>query len=195
MNASLNRWPDLDLARPEEPAEARAEAEAGAEPPPAALVATAPGLAVEGRPDERAVRVLLVEDRPFFARVVRWALARATRGRFQIEQAFAFAHAVKRLKEELFDAILFDLGPRTGDEVEAALDAAEALAHRVPVIVLTGTQVEVPEAAAHADGLAAFVRREHFECDRLPPTILDAIKRHRRVGQIGADPIIYRLHD
>jgi len=67
------------------------------------------------------VRVLLVEDRPFFARVVRWALARATRGRFQIEQAFAFAHAVKRLKEELFDAILFDLGPRTGDEVEAAL--------------------------------------------------------------------------
>jgi CheY-like chemotaxis protein len=158
-----------------------------------------PGVAIETRPDtrsdERSVRVLLVEDRPIFARIVRWALARATRGRFQIEQAGFFAQAVRRLEQELFDAILVDLGPRVGDEAEAAFDAAEELAHRVPVIVLTGTHVEVPETAARQEEIAAYVQREHFECERLPCTILDAIKRHRRVGQLGADPIIYRLHD
>lgn len=191
MNASLKRWLDSDLAQSVEVEELEAAQGASS----TARIAAPSGRPVEGRRDERSVRVLLVEDRPFFARVVRWALARATRGRFQIEQAFALAQAVKRLEEQLFDAILLDLGRRTGDEVEAALGAAEALARRVPVIVLTGTRVEVPEVAAHADELAAFVRREHVECDRLPPTILEAIKRHRRVGQIGADPIIYRLHD
>ena len=55
----------------------------------------------------------------------------------------------------------------------------------------TDDTVEVTQDEA----LAAYVEREHFECDRLPHTILSAIKRHRRVGQGGADPIIYRLHD
>lgn len=186
MNAMSSRSPGLRLlqAEPEEEEEA-----------PGADHLGGAGVAVDSRSDERAVRVLLVEDRPIFARIVCWALARATRGRFQIEQAGVFAQAVRRLKEELFDAILVDLGPRVGDEAEAALDAAEELAHRVPVIVLTGTNVEVPETATRQDELAAYVQREHFECERLPCTILDAIKRHRRVGQLGADPIIYRLHD
>ena len=149
----------------------------------------------DGRLDERSVRVLLIEDRPNFARIVCWALNRATRGRFQIEQSYVLSQALRRLKQEIFDAIVVDLGERVGEEAEQALDSAEALSHRVPVIVLTGTHVIVPEIVTRQDELEAFVEREHLDCDRLPCTILDAIKRHRRVGQAGADPIIYRLHD
>jgi CheY-like chemotaxis protein len=191
MNAASSRSAGLRLlqSEPEPEPEPRAGAIAGVE----ALAGE--GLPADTRSDERSVRVLLVEHRPIFARIVCWALARATRGRFQIEHAGVFAQAVRRLKEELFDAILVDLGPRVGDEVEAALDAAEELSHRVPVIVLTGTHIEVPDTANRQDELAAYVQREQFECERLPCTILDAIKRHRRVGQLGADPIIYRMHD
>ena len=152
-------------------------------------------LLADGRVDERSVRVLLVEDRPRFARIVCWALDRATRGRFQVSQATLLAQASERLERELFDAILVDLGERAGDEACEAIDASETLAHRVPVIVLTGTRIEVPVEVTQDEALAAYVEREHFECERLPHTILSAIKRHRRVGQGGADPIIYRLHD
>ena len=149
----------------------------------------------DGRRDERSVRVLLVEDRPRFARIVCWALGRATRGRFEVCQSALLAQASERLERELFDAILVDLGERAGDEACETIDASETLAHRVPVIVLTGTRVEVPVEVNQDDALAAYVEREHFECEQLPQTILSAIKRPRRVGQGGADPLIYRLHD
>ena len=146
------------------------------------------------RADEESVRILLIEDRPQFAHVVSWALDRAARGHFEVEEMPVLDVAAQLLVECEYDAILLDLGERTGDSAHEAMDAAEALAHRVPVIVLTGTCFEGLTAVTRDDELAALVAREHLCCDRLPCAILDAIHRHRRVGQRGADPIIYHMH-
>lgn len=151
------------------------------------------------RADEDAVRILLVEERPQLARMVCWALQRAERGYFEVEQAAAIDHARGLLDDvvgALFDAILVDLGDRAGERAHDTIDAAEALAHQVPVIVLTGTRFDDGLAPVrHDDEVAAFVAREHVACERLPATILEAIRRHRRVGQGGAHPVIYRMHD
>ncbi len=147
------------------------------------------------RPDEDSVRVLLIEERPQFVPVVCWSLHRATRGRFLVEQTSVLDHAPLLLREDLYDAILVDLGDRCGDRAHEALDAAEALAHQLPVIVLTGTHFDDLSPVSREDELAELVAREHLACERLPSAILDAIRRHRRVGQGGADPIVFRLRD
>lgn len=147
------------------------------------------------RPDEHSVRVLLIEDRPALARVVCWALERAARGRFAIELTHIVDGALDLLHGGAYDAILLDLGERSGDQAHEAMDAAEALSHRVPVIVLTGTCIAGLEAVGRDEELAAFVHREHVCCERLPCAILDAIRRQRRVGQGGAEPVIYRMHE
>jgi hypothetical protein len=149
----------------------------------------------EKRSDEDAVRVLLIEERPQFTPVVCWALDRAARGRFEIEQTTALVHARRLLRDDIFDAILVDLGDRSGDRALEAMDAAEALAYMVPVIVLKGTCFDGLEPISREEQLADLVAREHLACERLPCTILDAVHRHRRVGQCGADPVVYRMHD
>jgi len=146
------------------------------------------------RVDEDAVRVLLIEDRPQLARVVCWALDRAVRGHFEIHQAPVIEHVSDLLRDAVFDAILLDLGERSGDDAHEAMDAAETLSHLVPVIVLTGTRFDTMAPIERETDLGALVAREHLECDRLPCAILDAIRRHRRVGQSGATPIVYRMH-
>lgn len=146
------------------------------------------------RREERALRVLLIEDQPQLARVVCWALDRAPRGRFEIMQAVVLDEVSELLRDAVFDAILLDLGERDGDQAHEAMDAAETLSHLVPVIVLTGTRFDAPARLDRDEDLAALVAREQMECDRLPCAILDAIRRHRRVGQSGAMPIVYRLH-
>jgi len=146
------------------------------------------------RLDEESVRILLIEERPTFVPVVCWALDHADRGRFQLEQTTALQHAKRLLCDDLYDAILVDLGDREGARAHEAMDAAEALAQQVPVIVLTGTCFDGFAPVTRDEDLAALVAREQLACDRLPCAILDAIRRHRRVGQGGADPVIVRLH-
>ncbi len=147
------------------------------------------------RPDEYSVRLLLIEERPQFVPVVCWAFHQSARGRFHVEQTTVLDHAHLLLREDLYDAILVDLGDRCGDRTHEAMDAAEALAHQVPVIVLTGTHFDDLAPVTREDELAALVAREHLACDRLPGAVLDAIRRHRRVGQGGADPVVFRMRD
>lgn len=152
--------------------------------------------ASELRTNEDAVRVLLIEDRPQLAGVVCWALGRAAKGQFEVAQASVLEQVSDLLRDQFFDAILFDLGERTGDGAHEALDVVETLSHLVPVIVLTGTCcVNDRVHAGRTDDPATLAAREHLACERLPCAILDAIHRHRRVGQGGADPIVYRMHD
>lgn len=151
-------------------------------------------LAAGGRRNEHAVRVLLIEERPQLVRVVCWALGRAVRGEFDIIQAPLIESVSDLLRDAAFDAILLDLGARSGDQAHEAMDVAETLSHLLPVIVLTGTHFDAPLRCDRDEDLEALVEREQVECDRLPCAILDAIRRHRRVGQGGATPIVYRLH-
>jgi len=157
------------------------------------------------RADEDAVRVLLVEDSSTCAGLFCAALERADRGRFEVECASALSAAESTLSslDSLdfdavhYDAVLVDLA--VSEPRAAAIDAVCELAHRVPVIALSGTRegalaelaAEVgdprPDDLGWDDSLGLIDRAD------LPATILRAVRRHRRLGVCGAVPTFCRI--
>jgi DNA-binding response OmpR family regulator len=153
------------------------------------------GRSPELRTDEHSVRVLLVEDSVGCAELVLRALDHAARGRFEIDRVERMASAAEFLEPDRYDALLVDLA-HLDIEPSATLDTVSELAHRIPVIVLTGTQdtelgkealVAGDDAAEEAPVLRRFDRAD------LPSRILAEIKRHRRVGSQGSGPLICRI--
>lgn len=148
------------------------------------------------RPDENAVRVLLVEDSTTCVGLLCAALERAARGRFEVDCATCLASAERSLTAAEYDAVLVDLAvPAPGAE---GIDAVCEIAHRVPVIALAGTR-EGPLARLAEDGEAveaawrwddSLVRVDRAD---LPATILRAVHRHRRLGVCGAEPTFCRI--
>jgi DNA-binding NtrC family response regulator len=150
---------------------------------------------VDRRADECTVRILLIEESSDYAQIVHWALLHTDRGSFEVEQASAIEQARERIESEAYDAILLDLGLHEGHDAAPSIDAASELAHRVPVIVLTGTQREDLPRCRNGQDIEAFISQQQIDCEALPGTILHAVQRHRRLGQSGVDPIVYRMHD
>jgi len=149
----------------------------------------------ELRTEEYSVRVLLVEESVGCAELVQRALGQAARGHFEIDRVERMASAAEYLEPDRYDALLVDLAHLDIDP-SATLDTASELAHRIPVIVLTGTQdselsEEALVAADDAVDEAPVLRR--FDRADLPSRILAEIKRHRRVGSQGSGPLICRI--
>jgi len=145
------------------------------------------------RPDENAVRVLLVENSTACVGLFCAALSRAARGHFEVDCASGLPAALRALAEVEYDAVLIDLAvPGDG---ELAIEEAYALAHRVPVIALTGTR-EGPLARAAVgggDGLGWDESLVRIARADLPATILRAVHRHRRLGVCRNEPTICRI--
>jgi DNA-binding NtrC family response regulator len=151
------------------------------------------------RPDENAVRVLLVEDSTACVGLLCAALERAARGRFEVDCASCLASAERSLSAAEYDAVLVDLAvPAPGAE---GIDAVCEIAHRVPVIALAGTRegplADLADRADHGDAVEAvwgwddsLVRVDRAD---LPATILRAVHRHRRLGVCGAEPTFCRI--
>jgi len=133
----------------------------------------------EARVDEDAVRVLFVEDSHDFARQVCSHLDHAARGHFDIVHCTRLTAAIEDLKAGEYDVVLLDLSLPDSDR-EHTIDAASDFSQRVPVVVLTGT-----EAEASAE--------ERLDRAELPRTLLAAIRRHRRLGCTGCEPVICRI--
>jgi DNA-binding NtrC family response regulator len=139
------------------------------------------------RADESSVRLLFVEHSQDYAALVCETLQHAGKGHFEVRHADRLDAAFDDVDEGTCDAVLVDL--TAGSENGAvSIDAAESLAHRVPVIVLTGSDEE--DELVDADSEAAF--RTRMACSRLPGTILGAVRRYRRLGQGGANPVVLR---
>ena len=145
------------------------------------------GPAIDLRADERAVRLLFVEHDSDYGDLVRATLDSATRGRFDVENAQRLDAAAARIGNGSYDALLLDFTGIEGDE-RGAIEAAADLACRVPVIVLTGSE-KAPEAGPPEDPAGV---RERLARSRLPDAILRAVRRYRRLGQQGAEPIVLR---
>jgi PAS domain S-box-containing protein len=88
-----------------------------------------------------AIRILLVEDHPGEARLIRERLEKAWGGPCSLETVTRAAEAVERLTAGGIDVVLLDLGlpDSTGPGTFAAVHAA---ARDIPVIVLTGMEDE-----------------------------------------------------
>ncbi len=84
------------------------------------------------------IRLLLLEDNPGDAILVREALAEEAPGEFAVTTAERLADAQMRLQNERFDAVLCDLGLPDSAGLATAKEII-AKAPGVPLVVLTGT--------------------------------------------------------
>lgn len=90
---------------------------------------------------DRLNRILLVEDNPGDARLLREALKDITSYHFALEHVERLSQALERLRAEHFDVVLLDLSLPDGqglDNLGSVRDAAAS----VPILVLTGLDDE-----------------------------------------------------
>ena len=142
----------------------------------------------DARPDERYVRILLVEEQPTLADLIREQLGRTLRASFEVVCRTDLVDAAAEIRGESFDLLLID-PVLPGVDRPAAIELANDLAHRLPVVVLTGTEL-LREADARRDR-SRFARCiEHAD---VGSTLLAAIRRSRRLGTGVMTPVFCRL--
>lgn len=141
----------------------------------------------DARSDERFVRILLVEDRAVLADEIRQSLGQAGRASFDVVCETSLVEAAAHIRGASFDLLLMDpMLPNV--ERHAALELANDLAHRLPVVVLTGTEAFAGAGEEIRQRLRTCV--EHAD---VPGKLLSAIKRSRRLGTGVMTPIFCRL--
>jgi len=144
--------------------------------------------APEARLDEEFARILFVEDRTDFAEAVHRSLGRATRGSFDVIREHDLARVAVQVESGDFDLLLIDLSIAEGDR-SMLIECATELAHRLPVVVLTGLE---PFAEADALSRASWLGDCIANAD-VPGKLLWAIRRSRRLGTGVMSPIFCRI--
>ena len=137
---------------------------------------------------ERPIRVLLVEDNPGDARLVRETLAEVDTPEFELTHVERLSQARQRLSEEQFDVVLLDLvlpdKPRMGSLIEIHDQAS-----RVPIVVLTGLDDETMASWTLEEGAQDYLIKGQTDKDSLVRCIRHAIQRHRtQSGRVRTAP-------
>jgi two-component system, cell cycle response regulator len=130
-------------------------------------------------------RVLLVEDNPGDARLVREALHDGAPDQFKVQVADSLQHALASLGPgvEEVDVILLDLSlpDSQGLETYRAIHARDP---EVPVLVLSGLNDESVALKAVNEGAQDFLRKSKVDSELLPRAIRYAIERHGMLAQV-----------
>ena len=104
--------------------------------------------------------VLLIEDNPGDARLVREMLSEVPGGAFHLETANTLSCGLARLAAGVVDVVLLDLMLPDSRGLEG-IEAIHAQAPRVPVVVLTGLiDEDLPPASCRAGAFGHLVKGE-----------------------------------
>ncbi|MBI4575645.1 MAG: response regulator [Planctomycetes bacterium] len=137
------------------------------------------------REDEDRVKVLLVEDNPDDALILRQMLEVASPGRYALRLAENLSNGIRALWEEGADVVLLDLClPDSG-----GLDTLERMRRAVsdaPVVVLTGAEDDGLGPEAVRRGAQDFLRKDSLEGPLLVHAVEFARERHRMTGRMAA---------
>ncbi len=123
-------------------------------------------------------KILLVEDNPADALLIREMLAAERRDQFDLDWSDGLNKALGRLNREPFDTILLDMmlpDSRGFETIERLLDSAPA----IPIVVVTGAEDEQMAIKAILRGAQDYLVKGTFNGRELARTILYAIERKR----------------
>jgi DNA-binding NtrC family response regulator len=141
------------------------------------------------RIDEKFVRILFVEDRTNVADEIRETLGRACRGSFDVVRESNLVQAIALIEGEAFDLLLLDLSLLNVAR-STAIELANDLSHRLPVVVLTGTEAFENDSSSIRAGLKSCIEQAD-----LPGKLLSAIRRSRRLGTGVMAPLFCRIEE
>lgn len=123
-------------------------------------------------------KILLIEDNPGDARLIKETLEEAIPAQFEITNVQRLAGALKRLKVEKFDVILLDLMLPDGTGLDTFI-MAYAQSPEVPIIVLTGLDSEELAAQAMRRGAQDYLVKGQIDGNLLARSIRYAVERHQ----------------
>ena len=129
------------------------------------------------------VEVLLVEDNPGDARLVKESLAEAGARRFNLTHVERLEDAIRQLERDRYDVVLLDLLLQDSQRL-GTLMAIHQQAPRVPIVVFTGLEDDVVGLWALSEGAEDYIVKGKVRGDSLAHTIRDAIERHGKEQQL-----------
>jgi len=135
------------------------------------------------RTTEAPVRVLLIEDNPGDARLIKELLAEATDGAFALETVERLADGLDRLSGGAYGAVLLDLHLPDAVGLDT-LAQAHARALHVPIIVLTGLDDEEVGLAAVRQGAQDYLPKGGLTPQMLARSLHYAMGRHRTIQHL-----------
>ena len=127
---------------------------------------------------DQTIQVLLVEDAPTDALIVREELTQGTGATFAVTHVERLAEAFQRLKDRNFGVVLLDLSLPDSDGFETFVRLRQEAAD-VPIIVLSGRTDEDLAVKAVQAGAQDYLVKGHMEDQILPRAIRYAIERKR----------------
>ncbi len=134
---------------------------------------------------EKQINVLLVEDSPTDALLLREALAGATLVQFRMAHVDRLEEALKRMQEQQFDVILLDLGLPDSQGLDT-FSKVHDHAPGVPIVVLTGLDDETLALKAVQEGAQDFLTKGKFDSYWLVRNIRYALERHQMFLEVHA---------
>jgi signal transduction histidine kinase len=124
------------------------------------------------------IRVLLIEDNPGDARLIREILARARGAQFELERVERLSTALERLNTGGVDAILLDLTLPDSSGLDTFFKV-QARAPHVPITVLSGFDDEVVAIRAVREGAQDYLVKGQVDRNLLVRALRYAIERKR----------------
>ena len=124
------------------------------------------------------IKVLLIEEVPKYARVMRELLLEARDTTFQLEWVESVAGAVKKLREQPSDVVLFDLASGEGSGLDSFIELHKSMAH-LPIIVLSTLTDEDSALRAVHEGAQDYLVKGEIDSQLLIRAIRYAIERKK----------------
>jgi len=140
--------------------------------------------------DSTELKVLLVEDNPADARLVREMLKDAQRP-VTLTHANRLREAIEQLRAQCFHAILLDLNLPDSEGMNTFLRARAEAAH-APIVVLTGLADEDVAARAVREGAQDYLVKAEVDGPLLYRAIRYAVERHASDEAIRRSEALYR---
>ncbi len=134
--------------------------------------------------ETESLRLLLIEDNPIDAHVVRGYLANSKGSRIELEHVGLLSLGMARLRDGRFDAALLDLNLPDSMGL-ATVGQLHARHPDVPIVVLTGEEADDLALQAVQAGAEDYIPKTELEPKLLLRTIRYAIERavHRRADR------------
>jgi phosphoserine phosphatase RsbU/P len=128
--------------------------------------------------NDQPIRILLVEDDPGDARLLREMLADAGTMRSELVWSTQLGEALQRLSAESFDVILLDLS-LADSQGWGTFDKMHGHTTHVPIVVLTGLDDEAVAVRAMGEAAQDFLVKGHVDGQLLARAIRYAIERQQ----------------
>ncbi len=140
------------------------------------------------------VRVLLIEDSPSDARLIKLSLLEDRSHAFEVTREESLDDAIVRLQTERFDVILLDLGLPDSTGIDT-LVRTSAAAPQLPIVVLTGSEDHEISLEAIRRGSQDYLIKGHVDGNVVANAIRHSIERKQAAEELKAlnEQLEYRV--